>query len=610
MLTIFEGWRFLDMQQNGLGVVGWLTFWDMETTLPWLLLLLVPVLASKSYRRQAPPIQSPQSTGASNVTRWQTVLFALIVFCVALAGSWMIGRRPITVQSQWESVDVAFADLPPAYHDEHSYLLQARTFLAGRLSWPGMKVRPDLFHQFHVLNEHRTISRYFPWTGLWIAPFEALGHPIYGHWFAGALSAMFFFLALQQIVSSRIALLAGLLIGISPGIAVFSNLLLAHHPTMLALSVFTWAFFRMMTTRQLRFALIAGVGLTLAMLGRPMTAAGYGLPFGIWLAVQLVRDRASRRLTIGFAMPLVIGFLALGAMNQAGTGSWKRSAYQEYTERYTPRHRYGFNNAVGNEPGAGPPAVQTYDQWATNLTPEVAAENVWQRLVASMVWSLAIAPIVFGVLMTFPQLIARRRDTSSESGTVQLRLLAAAVLTLHVVHIPYWFDGIMHWHYVFETAPLLLILTAVGLGRCHPTLQAVVGRRMASVWLAAFVVAGLLPGWLVLPPFNGMSKTSGAVSELAFSRGRFEEFRLGLQQLESPKPVLILIDEIGADVQLSYIINPPSYRSGALVCRLPESDAEIDELQQAYPDRALYVFTPPSQTSAGYRPGTFTPVPE
>ena len=41
------------------------------------------------------------------------------------------------------------------------------------------------------------------------------------------------------------------------------------------------------------------------------------------------------------------------------------------------------------------------------------------------------------------------------------RLVAAAVLTLHAVHVPYWFTGIMNWHYVFETGPLLLLIFAV-----------------------------------------------------------------------------------------------------------------------------------------------------
>ena len=64
-----------------------------------------------------------------------------------------------------------FGDLPPAYHDEFSYQFQAKTFLAGRLSFPSFAPMPELFDQMHVLNEGRFASRYFPGAGLWLAPF-------------------------------------------------------------------------------------------------------------------------------------------------------------------------------------------------------------------------------------------------------------------------------------------------------------------------------------------------------------------------------------------------------------------------------------------------------
>ena len=67
--------------------------------------------------------------------------------------------------------------MPPAYHDEFSYLLQAKTFLAGRLSYPSSPQLPELFDQMHVVNEGRFASRYSPGVCAWIAPFLGLGHP-------------------------------------------------------------------------------------------------------------------------------------------------------------------------------------------------------------------------------------------------------------------------------------------------------------------------------------------------------------------------------------------------------------------------------------------------
>ncbi|MFM7570110.1 MAG: hypothetical protein ACKO8O_15605, partial [Betaproteobacteria bacterium] len=54
-----------------------------------------------------------------------------------------------------------FNDLPPAFHDEYSYLFQAQTFLDGRFSYPSHPAA-RLFDQMHVVNQGRFASRYFP----------------------------------------------------------------------------------------------------------------------------------------------------------------------------------------------------------------------------------------------------------------------------------------------------------------------------------------------------------------------------------------------------------------------------------------------------------------
>ncbi len=186
-----------------------------------------------------------------------------------------------------------FGDLPPAYHDEFSYTLQAKTFLAGRLSFPSDPHLPELFDQMHVLNEGRFASRYFPGVGMWIAPFLAMGHPYWGQWLAGGLAAFFVFWAGRELAGNRVGLAAGLLTALSPGMVLFSNLLLSHEPTMAALALFLFAFVRFMRTGRASDAFWAGCGLSFAMLCRPMTAAGFGLPFGLWFAWRLVGQAAS-----------------------------------------------------------------------------------------------------------------------------------------------------------------------------------------------------------------------------------------------------------------------------------------------------------------------------
>ena len=590
----FEFQRLMAALESPVGPLAWFTNWDPETTLPFLILLSLPVLCliGRSDRpRKKVGEQRPASTGIR-------FLGCCLVFGVSLFASVFVGLQPVAISGGVQSESVAFSDLPPAYHDEYSYLLQAQTFASGRLSWAPVASHPDLFHQVHVLNEQRTASRYFPWTGMWIAMFLQSGKPIIGHWLAGALAAALFYLTATECLRPRSALFAGLLIGCSPGLALFSNMLLAHHPTMLALSLFLWTMVRLLQRPSVPLTLLSGTALSLAMLGRPMTAAGFALPWGLLFGWRIIRCSdpawATRRATLVAAMglPLLAGFGVLGILNHSITGSYTHSAYQEYTDVYTPRHTYGFNNGIRGDAQQTSKVLKSYDQWADNLTWPLAIRNVGYRCLASAQWTLGIIPIVMGLVLVLLRTILPQDDTLHQTNV--LRLLIASVLSLHVVHIPYWFSGIMHWHYVFETAPLLLILVAAGSASGSVELARLTSRRTSQAWLTCLFVAVLLPAWCSVEATWGSSKIASATSELAWSRRRFEMFQRITASDAVAKPALVLVDETASDPQLSYIMNDPEYRNDVLVARLPETNEEIQQLQFDFSDRSLYRFDPES----------------
>ena len=203
-------------------------------------------------------------------------------------------------------------ELPPAYHDEFSYLFQTLTFLEGRTSFPSFEPMPELFDQMHVLNEGRFTSRYFPGAGAWFALFHGVGS-IWSLWVAHGVVTIGASIVAGEIAGRSARVIAGIAAAFCPGMCLFSQLYLAHLPTMVGLVVFlVWMLrlrrlcesspsvvFRSAKERPfaeqkailptgLRFELyissfLAGCGLSFAMLCRPMTAAGVGLPFGVWL---------------------------------------------------------------------------------------------------------------------------------------------------------------------------------------------------------------------------------------------------------------------------------------------------------------------------------------
>jgi hypothetical protein len=276
-----------------------------------------------------------------------------------------------------------WSDLPPGLHDEFSYLFQAHTFLAGQTSFPSPPL-PELFDQMHVLNDGRMASRYFPATGLWMAPFLAMGNPWRGWWLAQGLLASLMFWIGREAGGSACGRLVGLLCALCPGLILFSQLLLAHHPALLGLAIMQLALPRMVRSQNRAWGLLAGSGLGFAALARPMTAVGIGLPWGLWLLGRGWRDRHELRLWPWLAAPL----LAAGAgqlwYDGKITGDPWKTPYGEYTALHTPRHVYGFDNVRRGEQSSAARRIEKYDDWAENLTPRLAMKNVAYRLFSSV----------------------------------------------------------------------------------------------------------------------------------------------------------------------------------------------------------------------------------
>ena len=574
------------------GLLTWFFEFHLDTTLPFLLLAVAPICwflrrnsATIATRHEAS--ESAVVVTPATVTDRAAWVMALACGLTSLAASAWVASRPAG-----GDLNLRFGDLPPAYHDEFSYLLQAKTFAAGRLSYPGNPQLPELFDQMHVVNEGRFASRYFPGVGAWITPFLALGHPYWGQALAGALAAFFTFWAGRELAGNRVGQLAGLLTAFSPGLALFDNLLLSHPPTIAALTLFLFTFLRFMRTDRGLDAFWAGCGLSFAMLCRPMTAAGFGLPFGAWFLWQLVRPTSSSSAnttrSVGrlqsaacLVAPLLLGLALMFFYNRAITGSGLLSPYQLYNDVYTPRHVYGFNNVTRGERRVGPRVMETYDRWAENLTPRLALSNERERLESSARWTLGLIPLAMAGVVFLIAVLWRTE--------LRWKLIAASVLSLHVVHVPYWFVGIMGWHYVFETAPLLLLLFAIT-SRELAGVWTASGRVAMPIWWAAFIASAVVTNWIAFDPFWSEARIDGGVEEVAFARLRYEGFQRMLDQLVARRPALVLIQGDPADRSLDYVYNDPTLDAPLLRGRYRPGKTGPAAVRAAFPDRTLYLF--------------------
>lgn len=513
---------------------------------------------------------------------------AVIVFVVAFWMSSRTGRE--------------FAGLPPAYHDEFSYLFQAQTIQSGRWSFPSFAPQPELFDQMHVLNEGRFASRYFPGNGLWIAVFDRWEDPWFGHRLAQAIVSMMVFWCGRELSNSGVGLLSGLLCAFSPGLILFSNLLLAHLPTLVGLTVFLWAFLKLMSTDSVWMSLLAGTGLSYAMLCRPMTAAGFALPFGVafvwWWFVgrwptQQQADTAVCSHSVPFdpprwqlrtwrvvvmATPLLVGFLVIAWQNQAITGDPLRTPYGIYNDIYTPRHVYGFNNVVRGARESGPLATDAYDRWADNLTWSLAWNNVGVRILNSWRWTLGVVPLsIAGIIFVL----------TPRQGDRRWLLILASILTLHLAHVPYWFRGIMGWHYVFESSICWLLIFSEVTRRLLRQWRDSGRWLMPWCWMS-FVGLSVAVNLQTIEPI-WPARLDRGVAELRFPRERYRQFREEIERLRSGQPAIVFVIPDRSDVSMDYVTNPPSLIGPVLIGRIPDR-AAFAAAAAHFPERIPILF--------------------
>ena len=590
--------------------IAWLFDMNIDTTpyailfilLPGMWLFQQPLIARPprlwtGFKRwlSESPINSP--TG----NRLLAGLAGLFIACVAAASVLRVPMTEFAIDGyRWRTASLA--KMPPAYHDEFSYLFQAETFAAGKLSFPSHPTAARMFDQMHVLNEGRFASRYFPGTGLWIAPFLMLGEPYLAHWFATTIICVFVFLIGRELSCNGVGLLAGLLAALSPGLVLFGNLLLAHQPTLVGLGLFVYSFLRMQRLlddgreavfmRIVTTATVSGIGLSFAMLCRPMTAAAIGLPFGLWLAFWLVQNFRQHRRTatlvfVGFAVPLAVGFVAAGVYNQNTTGSAFKTPYQLYTELFTPRHMFGFNNVERAKPLITERTLDNYDQWAENLDSELAIQNVQNRFLASWQWTLGLVVVV---LLGTVFLMGAWRNLDGRWW-----LILAAILSLQIAHVPYWYDGIFHWHYVFESGILWCLIIATAVQLLVSAVQEV-ERPWMVVWIGLLLIATVTTNNVALPPFQNVSRLTVGINQLAFSRVRQFSFRWIMDNYSLHHgPTLVLVRHDPADRHIDYVSNHPSLTEPLLIGRMPAdrrtSEEETERLAaEAFPDHRRILF--------------------
>lgn len=217
----------------------------------------------------------------------------------------------------------------PHFSDSLTYLMQGRILHSGRLALDSPAC-PELFQHslFFIETEGRFYGKYpIGWPAV-LGTFDRLGVGYAANAVLAGLAAVLTGLVAGRFASTRVAVLAAVLLGLSPW-AWFNGANFASHvASTCAVMGFMWLFLRTVDTGGLGSALGAGLLLGLAVLVRPFDAAMFALPAVFVVLVMQVRQ-PKRWLPAGtlIALGALVGVGVYMWVNAHTTGSPLKSPY-------------------------------------------------------------------------------------------------------------------------------------------------------------------------------------------------------------------------------------------------------------------------------------------
>jgi hypothetical protein len=332
--------------------------------------------ADVELRRALPTDRGRQRSGrVVPTTTWP----AVIVLALALAaGAWAVvgSERIFTYLSD--------------DHDEGLYLLQAAALADGHLFPPAPEHGDAFLPWLSVLSDGKYVLKYTPVH----ASILAIGVRLLGdaRWSLGLIAfgvvVMSYALAKEVLGDRNLAVLATILLGLSPLFLLQSTTFLSYCSSLLLLEAFAFTLLRGVRARSGPFLVGSGFVFGLALFARPFDALLFGLPLGVYAVVATWKDRARLVRTVGwFALGAVLPVAAMLAYYRAATGSPFRSPFN-FLE---PQDTIGFG------PRRLLPGHPTIP-----FTPELGYQGLTRHILLTSFWGfgglLLVGFFVVGVL--------------------------------------------------------------------------------------------------------------------------------------------------------------------------------------------------------------------
>lgn len=462
----------------------------------------------------------------------------------------------------------------PISHDEHSFVLQAQTYLAGRLVNP---THPfwEHFESIHINQLPAYASMYFPGRGAPLAAGLLLAdHAWVGVWLSFVIMCMAAVWMLQAWVAPPHALLGGVLVVIRLGMfSYWINSYWGGAFIAFGAMLILGAFPRILRRPSWSHGVLMGVGAVILMVNRPYEGALLCAPIGVVLLIKLLRAKgnALKPAMLKVGVPAVCLLAAGGALmlayNDAATGDPLTAPYSLNRETYAITPAFLTSPPIEGQ-RRGPEYFRAFYEWEDVLYQRRGSASQLSRGVLAKAyysWNFYI-----GLILTFAFI----------AGLWAGRREYVLPVTLGFFFLGFSFQTWHFPHYAAPLFPVLLIVTMKGFewlrhwtpgGRNSGLFLT---RAMPAACLAAQAVpaAAVVSGW----PAIGSNHYNRPCCAVRRSTVRTE---IGQKLLNIPGDDLIMVtSDRSLPIHTAVVYNDPDIDSSDIVwaSRLsPEKDARL-----------------------------------
>ncbi|HEV3140685.1 MAG TPA: hypothetical protein VGY57_09230, partial [Vicinamibacterales bacterium] len=256
----------------------------------------------------------------------------------------------------------------PKYHDDFGYLLDADTFVRGRMSNPTHPLWPH-FETMHVLQVPRYISKYPVGQGLIFAVgLKLFRNPLMATWIVTALACAAIWWALRVWTTPTLALLGGLATAVHPTMLTWIE---SYHGGQLAAlggALMLGAAGRLRARPSWQMSAVLGLGVVLLSISRPYE----GVIFCIAIGLLLMR-RSIVRVAWAGAIVVAIGLGFQAFRNYTITGNPLLLPYTVYQRQYDPVPAFIWGKARPMPQYRNAEMADVYGNWYMNQYRKVHA---------------------------------------------------------------------------------------------------------------------------------------------------------------------------------------------------------------------------------------------